>query len=238
MKNKETIVYYSPYPIDFHQNWDILYQPPEKVFDFLKTKKTDTDFSYLECPSVNGVQKKMFRLVNTLTSEYEIKENEVTPVSKNYIAINNVRERTLKNQNMFSLSLFWIFFTEDDSLEMTIMPPIMEKAKHLQYGACITGTMDIGKYFRMLTVEYNLWEDVKTFKIEKDEPLAYLWFNTKNVVNLKRFTMNETLYKYAETIKKSSEWESRVPLISRYDRFSKSGIKPIILREIKNNVSE
>ena len=49
---------------------------------------------------------------------------------------------------------------------------------HMQYGAVTPGQFNIGKWFRPIQTEINLWENINTFSINKDEPLAFINFLT------------------------------------------------------------
>jgi len=233
---KEIVVYYSPYSNDESSNWDILYRPPQKVFDYLKPSITNSSKNYLLCPASNLIQKKCFRLINTLESEYVIEDSKLIAISKQHINAGLAHEPTLNNQALISLNYYWMFFTEEESLEMTLLPPFMEKSNHLEYGSVVSGTMDIGKYFRLINVEFNLWENNNYLKLEKDEAMAYVMFNTNYKIKLKRFYMTPRLRGYIKPISESSNWEPKVSIFERYKRFEQSRIKPSILKEIKSNL--
>lgn len=236
--SKEVIIYYSPFTAEDDQNWDVLHEPPTQVFNYLKSKRNPIkdDFSYLNCPATKNVQKQSYRLVNTMQSHYKIENKEIFGVSKNYISAALNREPSLKNQTLIVLAPKWIFFTEEESLKMTLLPPICEKAGHLQYGATVTGAFDIGKYLRQITVEYNLWEDVNEFKIEKDEPYAYVMFDTDKPIKLVRFVVSPKMKNYVDTMTQSTKWERKISLVARYERFKRSQMKKLVLHEIKNNL--
>jgi hypothetical protein len=236
---KELIIYYSPYTPASEENWDILHEKPTTVFEYLKSKKNNNkDFNYLSCPATQDIQKRTFRLVNTMESHYKIKNNQIEGVSKNYISANINREPSIKNQTMIALAMNWIFFTPEESLRMTMLPPISEKAGHLQYGAAVAGSFDIGKYLRQITVEYNLWENVDEFHLKKDEPYAYVMFDTDRPIKLVRFVVSPKMKNYVDTMTLSTKWERKIPLIDRYERFKKANMKNLVLHEIKNNLIE
>jgi len=48
--------------------------------------------------------------------------------------------------------------------------------------------------------------------------------------------MNDYLVKHARTIASAGEWEPRISLSERFDRFRLSRTKDLILREIKKQV--
>jgi hypothetical protein len=235
--SKETIVYYSPYSVVSNTNWDILHEEPMRVFDYLKPKlNPQSDFNYLSCPATQHISKKTFKLINTLDSKYIIENNEIIGTSKNFIDASITRVPSLINQKLIALSMNWIFFTEEESLTMTLLPPIMEKAPHLQYGAIVTGSFNIGKYLRQIGIEYNLWENVNKFEIKKDEPYAYVMFDSDKPIKLVRFVVSPKMKEYVDVMTLSSGWEKKVSLIDRYKRFKAANMKKLVLHEIKNNL--
>jgi hypothetical protein len=100
----------------------------------------------------------------------------------------------------------------------------------------VPGKLDISKWFRVINIQFNLWDDVTQFRINKNEPLFYTNFITDNQVELVRFEMNDYLVKHARTIASAGEWEPRISLSERFDRFRLSRTKDLILREIKKQV--
>jgi len=236
---EDLIVYYSPYSIVSGTNWDILHEKPIKVFDYLKPKlNPECDFNYLLCPATQNVSKKIFRLINTMDSKYVIEDNFVKGVSKNFISAGITRVPSLVNEKIIELNMNFIFFTEEESLTMTLLPPIMERAPHLQYGAVVTGSFDIGKYLRQIGIEYNLWENVNKFEIKKNEPYAYVMFETDRPVKLVRFVISPLMKQYVDVMTLSSGWEKKVSLVDRYKRFKAANMKKLVMREIKNNLIE
>jgi hypothetical protein len=219
-------------------DWNILYYPPENILDRLNKEKDviKKDSNFLQCPSVNSLLGNTFVLKNTLESKFSIINNEVVSLGKTKINAEILRENSLKNQTLLTYNLKWIFFSESDYLNMRLTSPFFSKSPHLKYGSIVPGQLNIGMWFRTINLEYNLWENVKTFAIEEDEDLAYISFDSEKKIKLIRFEMNSKLHSYSNSISTSSSWEPKVPLIKRYKRFKESNMKELILKEIKNNL--
>jgi hypothetical protein len=130
----------------------------------------------------------------------------------------------------------WVFFTEDDSLNMKLTSPYFSNSNHMRYGSIVPGQLDIGKWFRNITLEYNLWEGVDNFFIDKGEHLAYIEFDTNKKVELVRFKLNTELKTYLESTSSSSNWEPMVSIQERYERFKRTRMKDLVMKEIKANL--
>jgi len=119
---------------------------------------------------------------------------------------------------------------------MQFTAPYFLNAPHLKYGAVTPGQYNIGKWFRPIQTEINLWDNVKEFKIKKDEPLAFLNFLTNKKINFKMFHMSDDLAKIMTVCATASTWEVNVPLVSRYLRFHESKMLQKTLKLIKQNL--
>jgi len=151
------------------------------------------------------------------------------------MSTNNVVQASLDKNIMFEYEPKWIFFAEE-SVDMVTSAPYFNHAPHMQYGVMVPGKLDISKWFRVINIQFNLWQGVDEFIINKDEPLFYANFITNKKIELVRFEMNDYLIKHARMIASSGEWEPRVPLVERFNRFRLSKTKDLILKEIKKQV--
>ena len=66
--------------------------------------------------------------------------------------------------------------------------------------------------------------------------MAYVEFLTDKKVELVRFKLNLDLKTYLESTSSSSGWEKKIPLAERYERFKRTRMKDLIMKEIKNNI--
>lgn len=239
MKKTTTIYWSFITEYDENRDWDILMFPLESVFNRLKKDLSKNQSnSYFKCPAMTSEMKNTFVVVNPIESRYKIENNQIKPISNSFMFPRMDREPTLTNQMLFKIPLTLIFFSEEDSLPLKITAPYFEHAPHLQYGAVVTGSFDIAKWFRNINIEFQTWKDVKEFKLGFEEPITYLNFNTDKQVVLKRFTFTDRLNKLNASFTSSAGWEPRKPLSWRYMRFEKSKIKQVILQEIKKNLVE
>jgi hypothetical protein len=237
--NNEIIVYWSPWFLDSeNSDWNMLYYPPENILNRLaknKNNKNNSD-NFFQCPSVTSLFKNTFALKNSIDSKFSIIDNKVITLGNSGIEAQILRPESINNQTSLQYNLRWIFFSECDDLNMRLTSPFFSKCQHLKYGNIVPGEFNIGMWFRNINLEYNLWENVKSFHVEENEDLAYISFDSKNKIKLVRFEMNDKLHSYSNSTATSSTWEPKVSLLKRYNRFKETKMKELVLKEIKNNI--
>jgi hypothetical protein len=235
-------IYWSPSHRDPECDWNILYYKPNTLNTELKKIKHDElkneNTRVFQCPAVSNLTRKTIVIKNTIESHYKFMGNNVYEVlSKNFMSITLNRPSQFKNCHLFEYEMNFLFFSEEDVL-MTLTSPYFSKCPHLQYGAIIPGQFNISKWFRPLHLEFNLWPNIDEFKINKDEDIAYINFNCNKDIELIRFDVNEKLLKISKTLSTVSGWEKLIPLKERYEKFKKTQLNKIIIKEIKNNIVE
>ena len=237
-------VYWAPF-IDYaERNHNLVYNEPKSLYDILyknRNKNIDPGGSMFSCPVISTAYHNIFSFNNPIDSHYKFKLNQDTgesmymPIIEKSMNVNTYVLSSIKNNSMFEYEPRWIFFAEEP-LDMITTSPYYHKPKHTNYGSMTPGKLDISKWFRVINIQINLWDNVDEFKIEKDEPLFYANFITDKKVELVRFELNDYLIKHARTIASSAEWEPRISLSERFDRFKLSRTRDLILREIKKQV--
>lgn len=233
--SKSNIVYWASHDSEIH-NWNILYDDMKSLYNTLKEKKDkESSKTFFECPAFIDKTKNIFVLNNPIHSKFSIENKKVSPLSKSHIHSEIFHEDGIINNNILHYGLTLYFFAEEE-LEMSLSSPFFQKAEYLNYGSIIPGKFNIGSWFRKIDIEINLWEQTKIIEIKEEEPLAYFQFETHKPVKFQRFTMNENLYKIANTCGDSGKWYSKVPLAKRYKKFNDSGTKKLVLSEIKKNI--
>ena len=217
-----------------NDDWDS-YNNLYNLYDELykNISKVDVKQNLLICPAVSEKLKKTFFIKTPIDCEYNIENNTIKPLSNNYIDTDTPHLPSLKDNFLFVLGMFYIFFAKE-SIKMTLTSPFFSKCEHTQYGNIVPGSLDISKWFRTINLEFNCYGNHIKFK--KGEPLAYFTFDTDKEIEIKRFKMSEKLHKLSETCNTSSRWEQWIPLYDRYKRFLKSKTDKIVLREIQKNL--
>ena len=234
----QTIIYWSPADMDLYHDWSILYKDPTILGKDLKKKMSkdlDKTSNLFFCPAVKDLTNRIAVIKSPMTCHYKIIDNEFKPFSKNFLNISFPHTSNFENNIMFQLSSSYIFFSEED-VKMTLTSPYFSNSPHLKYGSIIPGTFNISTWFRNINFEVNLWDNVKEFKILKNEDIAYVHFDTNHEIKLVRFDFTERLLRIVKTCSTSATWEKFIPLIDRYKRFKEAKFKKIILKEIEQNI--
>lgn len=242
MKNNDEVnVYWAPL---FHNNedkdynWNIIYPDPISVYENLRPNKSQTEpnNNFFYCPAFKGFTSNVFLFKNPIACDFIVDEKyNLISNTKNFVNASFEHHPSIEDCLLIFYGLRWIFFSEEE-LDITVTSPFFITPKHMQYANIVPGKFSISNWFRAVNTEFNLKPGIKNLKIEKDEPILSVFFNTNKKVNLVRFEMNDKLVTSSSVCGRSSDWEAWVPLLSRYKRFKETRMKEIILKEIKNNL--
>lgn len=216
--------------------WEILYKEPESLYKSLsKNIDKESKETFFQCPSFKDLASETFIIKNPLDIDIKINNGEVFETTKNRLNCAVLHSPSIKNNILVQPQIHYIFFAEE-SVEIDITPPFFHNVGYSQQAATVPGSMDIGSWFRQVSIEMNVWEDSGALSIKENEPVAYIRFNTKKKINFKRFTMNKNLFDIAQSCSTSSNWEPKVSLLKRYKRFKDAKIQDLVLREIRKNL--
>lgn len=232
MSKEEVVVYWAPY-----ENKEELYHKPINLYSSLKNKKEKRfkEQGFFSCPSFKDLTSNTYIFSSTSDNMYKLDiPNGRLEFTDTSVEASSVRPPSIENCFLFKLSLSWIFFSEE-SLIMEITPAYFSDTSHTEFGAIVPGAFDIGRWFRPINAEFQLWDGVDTFSLPKEEPIFYAKFNTNKKVVFKKFQMNEEL----ENIKKE-HIDSRIAmkpflqLKERYDSFDKEMLSFKIIKTINS----
>lgn len=235
---KTTTIYWSgrhPFSSPM-MNWNMVYDDPKPVMSTMP-KHTDRGSEMLRCPAFTGQLSNVFAMTSPLNLSYSIVNNEVVRDNEQALLAKLQHERAVEGNNLLSLDMSFYFFSEDD-IEMTWQAPYFSPSPHLQYGSIVPGTFNISKWFRPANPEFNLWAGVEKFKLAEGEVFAYVSFHTDSRITFKRFNFTQELLNVAAVCSAGAGWEPRVPLLKRYDRFTRTKTHKLVLDLIKDNVIE
>lgn len=247
MKKEEIVVYWSPWWLwdSSKAGFDIYYHTPESVYSNILKKfigSTETK-NFIQCPAVMNKLKQTYVMFARTDIDMAIQLDENKKVSgfgfvdPEKVAIGGKLSHspTLENQFLLELDMSVVFFAEEP-LMVSSSSPYFHQTPHLNYGALVPGEFDVGRWFRPINLEYNLWPDVTRLKIDAGEPLVYFSFNTDKKIIFKRFSFNSRLFNLCSQIiryKDKPKWKS---LNFRYQKFKEASMRELVLTEIKNNL--
>ena len=254
-EENEQIVYWAPW-IDREtgqrdnkstvSEW--LYKEPSSVWQELLEIKDQNIISskvtttYLQCPATREALSSVFVVRCPCYSSAEVlirEDNQIEKVEQAWTGasqceITMSHAPTLYNQLLVIVNYPFIFFSEE-SLFMRSTSPWFHSAPHTSLGGIVPGLYDIGRWFRPLNFEYNLWYKNNRFELGEGEPMAYLEFSTSKPVVFKRFELTQTLINLATDSIHTRTKQTRGlnGLWNRYKMFDESYAKKIITKEIK-----
>jgi len=100
----------------------------------------------------------------------------------------------------------------------------------------VPGRFDIGKWFRPMNMEFQLWEGVSEMKIAANEALCYIHFNTDKKIVFKKFIMTREMDKLLVSILRASPYRRFARLSDRYRVFEQSQSKQRVLKLIQKQL--
>jgi len=223
-----------------YPSWNMLYVEPDNCLDEFKSQRNKASASdnYLYCPAVADVFKNTFVYRNQVESYFKVDNETKSTESLREETIAGAIKRlpSINNQHIFSYHMFYVFFCEED-LKIEVTPPYFHKTDYSEYGAFISGTFNIGAWYREVNCDFQLWDGVDEFKISKNDPLFYARFMTDKKVVLKRFKINKEIQAistscrdYRFTFGLFASWEER------YSQFKNSKTHKILIDLIKENL--
>tara|TARA_Y100000310_G_scaffold340512_1_gene436550 strand:- start:1255 stop:1974 length:720 start_codon:yes stop_codon:yes gene_type:complete len=170
-----------------------------------------------------------------ITDSYNCGCNWDSDVHNQRAAITNVRS---VDEQLINIVLAVSFVTDSPSLQMSMENPYFEDNKFTSSCYVIPGTMDIGKYYRGLDLDFRIKENHNRAAFDEGDIIYYLRFHTPEKINFKQYFMSDKLREYGIMIgeMKSSFSSSPRPLSFFYDKYKKFNLQSKIMKEIKENL--
>lgn len=234
-------IYWSPFFIqEEYPSVQMMYESPDPLLNDLRgrrNKETVGD-NWFQCHAFLATVKNTF----ILRLPYDIafgldKELGIIPIGGDPDNFKFVRmkEPSVVGAHTFAIRANWIFWS-DDSTIMTSSPAHYHTTQ--LDGYYVGGSMDIGKWFRPIEGAIQLNPNVNTVAFKRNDPIAYVKFETQEPVQLKRFYLTKELEELSWACIKYKKYEPSRPLSYLYDKFTTKGLHKIVTREIKRNVMD
>lgn len=229
-----------------NDNWMLAKQPELVLKNYIQKYKNiqfNDNSRMLSCPAVKDYTRNLHSLQSLQSYEFYIDESSIDtlcPVKSNMLDQNFFDDRVhLRNleAKMFSFKAnTLIFFTSENSLPVTYpIHPYLEDNNVTERVMPITGTFDIGKWFRPLDYAFMIKEKFSCFKIEKEEVFAYIKFHTEKKISFKQFVITPELTNFTKDCTILTKYAPLKSLENYYKLFK---TKKLILKEIERNLAE
>lgn len=233
---KKTNIYCSPYT-EGELDWNLIYKTPDNLFDTKVSERyrnfADKNNNIIYCPSFKNYTSKIFVIRNPITTRIVIEGKNAKVTSDNQVSFEIHDSRSTKNKIHIQYKHKWVFFAEDD-VEMTLTSPHFDSTSY--NGVLCPGALNISKWFRSINLEYVFDAGDQEIVFEEGTPLAYLHFNTPNKIEMSRYHMTNDIRSIIYGCDRSSQWESNVPLVKRYNRFIETRTHKKALKLIKEQL--
>ena len=223
----ETIVYYS------YSTKGIVSgkEPSKAIKEFL-----GDNVPFLKCPVYRDAMKNVFSVGSWFNLKLNVDENGLRADVPQSFMDDYILTHSDKHK-IYQLGQTVIFIAKDDSLKMTQEHPSMSDNTFSNNCSLISGTFDIGKYFRFVSPAFYINKGVNTVSIKEGEALYYLRFHTEKKIKFVPFFMSSEYEHIAKSIRDSvADNLSNKPLDWYYRVFKKKNIKRLLLKEIKANL--
>jgi len=232
---KVTTVYWSVFSnLDLLSRQTMLMQPPESVRKNLskKVNSINVKSSYVACKSYHEFFKNTFILSHPYTAEWQISDG-----NQGGLFIPRPDDSAFIDSYLIDYDLQWVFFSEDD-VEIEITPAYLHQKESDKYGYIVAGSYNISKWFRPISLSWQLWEKESKIAFTKNDPICYLNFRSKNKVILKQFELTSKLKEISNGCAALKSIIPNLELSELYEKFTRAKRNKIIIKEIKSNLLE
>jgi hypothetical protein len=207
-------------------------EKPENILNlFSKTNNGYKKTNVLQCPSFKKELKNVYGIKSLYKYNFKFNNNEICTKKYDEIFFNRHVEVRSLEERTFSFRQWFVFFTEEDSLEMSQMAPFLEENNISKRCIVFPGKFDIGKWYRNIDFAFYLKKEYDEFCIEEEEIFCYLKFYTEEKINFiqyrhdqeMQFFLNESI-----SLKKYSNIKN-----SLEDLYKKLKYKKMLIKKIK-----
>jgi len=246
---KPIVVYWAPEARIEKQHQQLLLDMPlipvMKDVQKRRDRKTFAKGSSAEDPFGNGYQMctALHELSNNL---YYIKAPFDVDISLNDDGSINPtansgwfsqRHSSIENGMSADFDFSYMLFSEEE-LNVSITPPYLHQTSQPEYGFVCSVKWDISSWFRPHILIYQLWENKKNIYFKKNEPLAYLKFETERPIIFKEYIVTSEILNILNACLGHKYIVPFQAMQDLYKRFTQTSMKKRLLKEIKKNIIE
>jgi hypothetical protein len=148
----------------------------------------------------------------------------------------NVQVKSFKG-NLYELNQFFSFFTDEPSLEMSVLPAYLEDNNVANNTIVLPAKIDIGKYFRGLSFGFHTKKNCNEISFNRKEICYYIKFHTKKKLKFKQFLWTPELNHLGELMMaaKKNKYDF-MDLNYYYNIFDRFNFKKKMIKIIKENL--
>ena len=188
------------------------------------------------CPAFNKSLKNLYAIRSIYDYSFSVETDRC--ISKLYdqeFFNKHVVIRSME-QRFFSFMNQYLFFTDEKSLEITAqIYPAYEENVITERCMPVSGSFDIGKWFRPLEFPFILKKEFDTFMVNDQDVMYYIKFHTDRPITFKQFFVSDLLAQFSGAVVSTTKGKTqqRHRLDNFYGLFKS---KNLVLKEITQNL--
>ena len=230
---KTLTIYWAPSKfLTTGDQWNLLYQEPKPVIETITGDGVPNN-TIIKCPATRATLKNVFAFVATHEDTVPIAPGDD---QNGIVKLIQPRPSSMIGYRNWQYNLSWLLFAEEP-VTARLTAPYFPTVSPADGALLAPGHFDIGQWYRPMNLDYHIPVEANTFSVRENQPLAFLDIETDRQVRFVRYRMTQELFTLSEECVNVSNMYSRgVPLSKRYAQFRQSGLRDIVLSEIKKNV--
>ena len=200
-------------------------------------KDSELGQQYNRCPAFTDELKNLYGVKSYLDYTLNFGKDDVT--SSDYGQEFFDKHFVIKSfkGNLFEFHENLFFFTDEPSLEMSLLPPYLEDNNVVNNTIMVPGRIDIGKYFRGLTYAFHMKQNCNKVIFNRNEITYYIKFHTKKKLQFKQFLWTPEINQMDFLMMAAKNGKlDLMNLDYYYNIFERFNFKKKILKGIKENL--
>jgi hypothetical protein len=200
------------------------------------TREDPNSNGYQVCMALHELVKNLFYIKAPFDVDISINEDG----SINHADYSNwflKRHTSIKNAKSADFDLSYMIFCEE-KLNVSITPPYLHQTSQPDYGFVCSVKWDISSWFRPHVLIYQLWPNKNNIYFKKNEPLAYLKFETERPIIFKEYKITPEILNILNACLAHKMVVPLQPMQDLYRRFTQTSMKKRLILEIKKNLIE
>jgi len=235
-------VYWSTvYPPEVYSDYNMLYKEPAPLLqEILPERGPENPHDLFACPAFHLHSSNTFVVRSTLEANVAIRPDGFAPLderSQLSAQLFSYMHPTRKGYRTILFDHRMLFFCEQP-VTLATYPAYLHRSSVQTQLVYLPGAYDISRWLRPLQGTYEVPESTQSLKIQQDDPLYYVKFETTEKVKLKRFQMVSELHAITHGCVHYKLFRPRSSLERVYAAFTQSKQNKRVLKLIKDNLLE
>ena len=209
----------------------------QKLFHERIPKDLAGEIQYNRCPAIIDELTNLYGMKSYYDYTLKFGKDEVsTPDYGQDFFQKHFVIKSMKG-NLFEFYQNFVFFTEEPSLEMSVLPAYLEDNSVVNNTIMLPGKIDIGKYFRGLEFAFHVKQNCNEIIFNRKEICYYIKFHTKQKLQFKQFLWTSEISEmdFLMMSVKNKKYDL-MNLDYYYNIFERFNFKKKILKIIKENL--